>query len=141
MSRIDFKSIAAAALSRADSLLQQWLPGGKYDGREYVVVNPLRADSKPGSFKINLDTGLWSDFATNDKGGDLVSLYAYLHCLEQDDAAREVAKTCGVEIPKDQPKAKQKPDLKVVKTPWKPILPAPADAGPAPAAHYARGKP
>ncbi|PTR17482.1 putative P-loop ATPase [Nitrosospira sp. Nsp2] len=140
MSRIDFKYIADAALSRADSLLRQWLPGGKVEGREYSVVNPLRGDGKAGSFKINLDTGLWSDFATGDKGGDLVSLYAYLHGLKQDVAAREVADICGIDVPKDKPEPK-KPDLKVVKTPWKPILPAPADAGPGPAAHYARGKP
>lgn len=143
MSRIDFKSIASAALSRSETLLRQWLPGGKLDGREYVALNPLRADAKPGSFKINLDTGLWSDFAESGAtGGDLISLYAYLHGLKQDDAAVELAGICGVEpYFADPQKPKQKPDLKVVKTPWKPILPAPADAGPAPAAHYARGKP
>jgi putative DNA primase/helicase len=142
MSRIDFKLVAAAALSRADSLLRQWLPDGKVEGREYKALNPLRADHKPKSFSINLDTGLWSDFATDDKGGDLTSLYAYLHGLDQDKAAIEVADICGVDpyMANAKPQHK-KPDLKVVKTPWKPILPAPTDAGPPPAAHYARGKP
>ena len=141
MSKIDFKAIASAALSRADSLLRQWLPDGKRDGHEYKALNPTRADSKLGSFSINLNTGAWADFATGDQGGDLVSLYAFLHGLDQPKAAREVAELVGIDISEDKPKAKQKPDLKVVKTPWKPILPAPADAEPPPVAHYARGKP
>ncbi|SHL10890.1 Predicted P-loop ATPase and inactivated derivatives [Nitrosospira sp. Nsp11] len=141
MATIDFKQIAAAALSRANVLVPQWLPGGKYEGHEYKVLNPLRVDRKPGSFLINIITGLWGDFAAGAKGGDLISLYAYLHGLDQDVAAREVAAICGIDIPEDKPKLRQKPDLKVVKTPWKPILPAPADAGLPPVAHYARGKP
>jgi hypothetical protein len=50
---LDFKGIAAATLASAKSLLQDWLPGGKFQGDEYVVRNPLRNDQHPGSFKIN----------------------------------------------------------------------------------------
>ena len=46
------------------------------EGHEYVARNPTRADRRPGSFKINLRTGRWADFATGDKGGDPVSLAA-----------------------------------------------------------------
>jgi len=33
--------------------------------------NPLRADATPGSFRVNLSTGGWHDFATGD-GGDAI---------------------------------------------------------------------
>ncbi|MDA0781242.1 MAG: toprim domain-containing protein [Rickettsiales bacterium] len=43
-----------------------------------------------GSFKVNLVSCEWSDFATGDAGGDLVSLYAYLKGISQYQAAREL---------------------------------------------------
>jgi uncharacterized protein DUF3987 len=95
---IDFKAINQAALAQAESLVGSWLPGGRIQGREYVVLNPTRDDRHPGSFKINLQTGKWADFATNDEGGDLISLYAYIYDLSPGQAAREVAKQAGVSI-------------------------------------------
>jgi len=56
-----------------------------------VALNPRRHDRSPGSFKVNLRTGRWADFATGDKGGDPVSLAAYLFNLSQADAARRLA--------------------------------------------------
>jgi hypothetical protein len=38
---LDFKGIAAAALASAKSLLQEWLPGGRFEGREYVALKGL----------------------------------------------------------------------------------------------------
>jgi hypothetical protein len=55
-------------------------------GAEYVARNPKRTDRRSGSFKINLMTGRWADFATGDKGGDVISLTAYLHDLSQREA-------------------------------------------------------
>jgi hypothetical protein len=72
--RIDFAAINRAALKRLPDILARWLPGGRREGREYVVGNPKRHDQLPGSFKINRDTGRWADFATGDKGGDPISL-------------------------------------------------------------------
>ena len=46
-----------------------------------MARNPTRPDRRPGSFKINLTTGRWADFATGDRGGDPVSLAAYLFGL------------------------------------------------------------
>ena len=88
---IDFDGIKAAALRSARQLLQVLLPGGKFEGDEYVVRNPLRNDQHPGSFKINCKTGEWSDFAIGKSGGDLISLVAYLGGNSQVDAARELA--------------------------------------------------
>lgn len=73
-----------------DYHLRAWLPEGKKQGHEWIAKNPTRNDSKPGSFCINMRTGKWSDFATGDKGGDLLSLYAYLNNLENYKAALEI---------------------------------------------------
>lgn len=95
--RIAFARINTAALARAEDVLRQWLPDGAIAGREYVARNPRRVDRRPGSFKINLDTGRWGDWAAGVFGGDLVSLAAYLGDLRQADAARGVAEMLGID--------------------------------------------
>lgn len=75
--RVNFGRINDAALVVLASLLTRWLPGGKVEGCEYVARNPRRADQHSGSFKVNLRTGRWADFATGDSGGDPVSLAAF----------------------------------------------------------------
>lgn len=94
--RIDFAGINRAALANVDRILARWLPGGRVNGAEYVARNPRRNDRRLGSFKINTETGKWADFATGDRGGDLVSLAAYLSGLSQVEAARELADMLGV---------------------------------------------
>ena len=94
--RINFAGIARAALANVDVILPRWLPGGRVVGAEYVARNPKRIDRRAGSFKINRDSGKWSDFATGDRGGDLVSLAAFLAEISQADAARELADMLGV---------------------------------------------
>jgi hypothetical protein len=94
--RLDFDRINRAALAVLPALLARWLPGGKREGHEYVVVNPRRADRRPGSFRINMNTGRWADFATDDAGGDPISLAAYLAGISQAEAARNLADMLGV---------------------------------------------
>lgn len=93
---INFAAINAVCLARLPSLLAQWLPDGRLYGREWVALNPTRADRHAESFRINADSGIWADFATPDKGGDAISLYAYLHGLSQSDAARTLATSLGL---------------------------------------------
>ena len=95
-STIDFKRIKHAALCQLPDLLQHWLPDGKRLGQEWVARNPTREDRRPGSFKINLTTGRWADFATGDSGGDLISLKAYLDGVSQGEAARRIAEEIGI---------------------------------------------
>ena len=85
-------------MSRWNVLLPNWLRGGKLDGREFKALNPTRADSKIGSFSVNVITGKWADFATGDQGGDLVSLFAYINGLSQKDAALALAAILGIDI-------------------------------------------
>lgn len=94
--RIDFDGINAAALAALPWILDRWLPGGRRQGREYVCRNPKRADRSPGSFKVNLATGRWADFAAGDAGGDPISLAAYLHDINQAEAARRLAAMLGI---------------------------------------------
>lgn len=93
---IAFERIARQAAGRAETIVSRWLPDGRREGGEWVARNPRRADRKPGSFKINLRSGRWGDFATGDTGGDLISLAAYLFDLDQAEAARRVAEMLGV---------------------------------------------
>jgi hypothetical protein len=94
--RCDFDGINRAALNRLPELCVRWLPDGRRRGHEYVARNPLRDDKHAGSFSINLRTGRWADFAVGARGGDPVSLAAYLSGLGQADAARHLAYMLGV---------------------------------------------
>lgn len=151
MSAPTIKQVAAAALASIEAVLSSWLPGGKRNGHEYLAVNPTRSDSKPGSFSINCNSGAWSDFATSDKGGDLVALVAYLEGVKQGEAAQRLAvflgmstekadsqkRTTGAHKPRGdtaiQPKADQ-PE-------WAALQPVPDEAPPPYAAHTRYGKP
>lgn len=95
--RIAFRRIADAALRHADTIVRRWLPNGKREGPEWVAINPTRLDAKKGSFKVNLTTGMWSDFATNHRGGDLISLAGYLHRIGNGEAAVRVADMIGID--------------------------------------------
>jgi hypothetical protein len=75
--RISFERVNRAALPVLPSLLARWLPGGRIAGDEYVALNPRRCDHRLGSFRVNLRTGRWADFAiAHARGGDVVSLGA-----------------------------------------------------------------
>jgi len=93
---IDFRRVNQAALLDLTALLRRWLPDGRVVGGEYIARNPRRHDRNPGSFKINIRTGRWADFATGDRGGDVVSLSAYLAGTGQAEAARGLAEMLGV---------------------------------------------
>ena len=68
------------------------LPNGRREGHEYLALNPRRRDRHPGSFKVNLRTGMWADFASNDKGSDPVSLVAFIEDCRQGEAALKLAR-------------------------------------------------
>lgn len=144
--RIDFESIAQAALARADTLVPAWLSGGRREGHEWRCGS-LAGDAG-SSFSVNLTTGAWADFAGDqDRGGDLISLYAAIFTDgDQGRAARELAQQLAMvpsSLMSSRAPAKQaavKPrDAK--RSPWVPILPVPADAPAPPVAHTVRGRP
>jgi len=96
MPRIDFPRLRANLQPHIESVVRQLLPDGRHEGREWVALNPTRADHHTGSFRINVQTGRWADFATDDKGGDVIALVAYLEGTSQIDAARRLINMTGV---------------------------------------------
>lgn len=97
MRKIAWRRIAEASLAAADTLVPRWLPEGRREGAEWIATNPTRADKRRGSFKVNLRTGRWSDFAVEASGGDLISLAAYLFHLKQGQAAVKIAGALGID--------------------------------------------
>lgn len=136
--RPSIRAIAAAALAAADSVLSHWLPDGKRTGHEYLALNPRRPDAKRGSFSVNIGKGAWADFATGDKGGDLVALVAYLDGVNQGEAAQRLAGFLGIATetppaPLKSPKGERDQPL--------PVCPVPDSAPSAPRAHAKHGRP
>lgn len=139
--RVDIKAVAAVALSQSETLLREWLPDGNRSGAEFKAINPARVDRKPGSFSINVLTGRWSEFATGDAGGDLVSLYCYIfNSKNQIEAARDLGERLGVPLASADYVAPPAAPVRA-RSDWVPIVPVPADAPPIMVAHYKRGKP
>jgi hypothetical protein len=58
--------------------IQNLLPGGKWQGAEWIVKNPTRNDTTAGSFSVNGTTGKWGDFAVGKSGNDLIGLTSYI---------------------------------------------------------------
>jgi len=134
MNSPDIHTVAREALARADTLAATLLPGGRRRGREYVCASLAGGNGQ--SCSLNLDTGRWSDFATGEKGTDLVGLYAAARGLNQGEAARALAQELGLSNG-DQ----GRPQVKTATPAWTPILPVPDDA-PAPTfQHFRLGVP
>jgi hypothetical protein len=101
---IPFREIASMSSARALDIVSRWLPGGNVEKLDYVVRNPTRADKNPGSFRIcvrGAKAGVWADFATGDKGSDLMSLHQYLTGETIANSARAVARMVGHEFAND----------------------------------------
>ena len=86
--KIDFKQLNSELLRDIMYYLPQWLPGGKMEGREYRCSNISGGKGK--SFSVNTETGVWADFASGEKGGDLISLYAATNKITQGEAAKQL---------------------------------------------------
>jgi len=92
--QIDFDEINAKLMGNIEAHCHEWLPGGKVKGGSYRIGG---IDGSLGSsMSINLRTGQWYDHATEDKGGDLISLYAATSNLTQVEAASELQDTVNI---------------------------------------------
>jgi hypothetical protein len=141
--RVGIKETANAALDRAEAVLAQWLPEGRRQGPEWLARNPTRPDNKPGSFSVNLKTGQWADFAEGDKGGDLVSLVAYLDGTPtQGEAARRLADWLGIAPTETRPNGHERPTAAPAPAPPAILTPIPREAlATRPTAHPKHGTP
>lgn len=105
-------------------LIESLCPGkGEWKGDDYWPCSPLRADSKPGSFHINLG-GLWKDFASGE-GGDIIQLVERLQGCKPLEAAKWILESTGhAPAPQAKPGRKPKPAWKAAPEGTKPIIPS-----------------
>lgn len=88
MAKLDFQKARSAALAT----LHEWCPGydkARKDGPERWFCSPLREDREEGSFSINVETGVFFDFASGDRG-DILTLYAQVKGVSIVDAAKQL---------------------------------------------------
>ncbi|MCF5710615.1 DUF927 domain-containing protein [Pseudomonas syringae] len=139
--RPSFAQVKSAALRNIDKVLAHWLPNGKRvdGGKEYTAPNPTRTDKRAGSLKISISKGTWSDFATGDKGGDLIDLVRYIDGGTDVEACNKLADLLGVTA--DSAPAKPAP-AKSKAPEWIAIQPIPAEAmNKCPVKHRQHGAP
>lgn len=129
-----FAAVNAAALAQYPGLLQSWLPGGRLQGHEYVCGD---LSGGPGqSFKVNVNTGLWSEFnGGSASGNDPCSLYATIKGIRPGVALRELTDILHVSGNAGHTKPKKHAPN------WTPILPVPADAPEPTFVHSRLGRP
>lgn len=102
MTTIDFQRIAAECLANADRLLPQWLPSGKKIGGHWVCGGVDQSEGS--SLKISLSEGCWKDYGADPrKGGDLISLYAAIHGIDNGEAAKRLQDELRIDTAKPAP--------------------------------------
>lgn len=143
MKRAEIQAVAAQALPHIERVCAHWLPDGKKSaaGTEWEIGDRYGTPGK--SLKIHLSgtkAGIWSDFNAGDKGGDLVSLVAYIDGISQGEAARKLAEFLGL-TSGTQAEPIAAPKAKPAAPEWRPLMPVPADAPPPPVVHPKHGKP
>lgn len=131
---IPFDAIAGALLAQAETLVPQWLPHGKRRGREWVCGDLY--GEVGDSCSVNLQTGLWRDFASDEGGRDLISLFAAIHSIGQGTAAKQLADLTGVDRETRGPPPAPRP----VAAP-EPADPAPIGTEPPTMLHRDHGEP
>lgn len=139
--RPSFAEVKAAAQHSIDRVLAHWLPSGKRvdGGKEYTAQNPTRTDKHAGSLKVNLNKGTWCDFATGEKGGDLIDLVKYLDGCTDVEACNKLADFLSVTASNTSPA----PASSKAKAPeWVAVLPIPEGVmSKCPHQHRQHGKP
>ncbi len=139
--RPSFAYVKTASLKEIDRVLAHWLPNGKRvdGGKEYTAPNPTRTDKRAGSLKINLSKGTWADFATSDKGGDLIDLVRYVDGCTDVEACSKLAGLLRLSTKDSQSKTAP---TKSPTPEWKAIQPIPTEAmNKCPAKHRQHGAP
>jgi hypothetical protein len=136
MSSTLFERVKEALEGRLDSVVPELLPGGRQSGREYVCAS--LQGGKGDSCKINLDTGIGSDFATGESWRDIIGLWAAIQGIRQGEAAKELAECYG--IPLDDRPAKPHFASSPAVAAFTPIIPVPESASSPPRVHPQHGQ-
>jgi putative DNA primase/helicase len=75
----NFRKIKETYRQNPLNVLKQLIPNGKIEGSDYVAPNPRRNDRRAGSFRIDIASGRFNDFATGDRGGDIIDLAKFVY--------------------------------------------------------------
>lgn len=142
MKKSDIQRIAETAKGHGQAILDRWLPGGKRQGKEYIVRNPNRDDAHLGSLSIEIASGQGGDFAVGQTFGDYVGMVAFVDRCGMSEAAEALAEFLRIPANAVPPAPTSSSKKKHTKPPrWTPILPVPKEAPPPDAAHGTLGKP
>lgn len=98
LSKSDFEKIGTIACQRFDTVLNHWLPAGRYEGDTYLARNLKEPAGKHWSISINTDTGQWCDHAAGERGVNLISLIAHLDGLTIGKAAKALALYLSIDL-------------------------------------------
>ncbi len=95
-SKISRDELKAKLLNSLESTLASLYPGGKIDGKHFVIGDIY---GTPGqSLKVNLRgkyKGRWKDFAANDQSGDIFDLFAAVFSIDaKNEFKKLLAKIC-----------------------------------------------
>lgn len=86
--KIDFKVLADQLRASAGIVVPRLLPGGRLVGQEWTCGD--LTGGRGNSLKVNIQTGVWMDFASGEKGGDIISLKAAIDRCGQLEAAKSL---------------------------------------------------
>lgn len=96
---LDFKGLNEVLLTFVGELLLAWLPGGNMISSDEFACADLQGGSSRrgsgGSLRVNIKTGKWADFATGEKGTDLISLYQAITGQDMKQAFNELKRIAG----------------------------------------------
>jgi putative DNA primase/helicase len=85
---MDFTHLNARTIPHIVQLLDHLKVEHNLVGKQLQFLNPLRDDTNFGSASINVDSGLFKDFAVDDCGGDLITFVAYIQQVVPSAAAQ-----------------------------------------------------
>lgn len=143
MKGLDFKGLAELLWARHREVLSEWYQLGKWINGEFCIgsVN----GEKGQSLRINPKKEVWKDFASDEGGNDLISLYAAKFRISQSEAAKELADQYHHELkPKSPVRDHTPPKPKIVTekidNPYG-LKPAPKDVPTPDGYHKAFGQP
>jgi twinkle protein len=96
---MDAKEVSQLLADKALSVSEYLLPNGRKNGNEWCCGSINGEEGQ--SLKVHLSgskAGVWKDFSDQDKGGDLLDLWAACRGLSFVDALKDACKWLGVEF-------------------------------------------
>lgn len=97
----EITAVSQAAQPSLLALVSRWLPGGKLIGATWVTGSFRPADmlyrERPGNCRVCVESGLWLDIASGDRGCGAVSLAAAIFDIPEACAARRLVELIGAD--------------------------------------------